>query len=74
MKALTEFKIGDKLIVKSIEDNELGHRLMELGLLPGEIISIQLLAPFGDPISLSIGDYQLSIRKSDAKNIFVEKI
>ena len=66
MRRLSELKIGDTAEIVSITDSELGIRLMEMGLLPGEKIKVELIAPMGDPIAISISNYQLSIRKAAA--------
>lgn len=69
---LSELKIGESAEVISVNDSELGLRLMEMGIMPGETITVDLIAPLGDPIAISISDYQLSIRKSDAECISVK--
>ncbi len=43
-----------------------------MGCLPGEKITIELIAPLGDPIAINIGGYLLSLRKQDAQNINVK--
>jgi len=58
----------------SFEDNDLFIKLMEMGCLPGENIRIEQVAPLGDPISISVAGYSLSLRLSEANNIFVEDI
>ncbi len=47
---------------------------MEMGCLPGEKITIEQVAPLGDPISVSISGYSLSLRLSEANQINVELI
>jgi len=60
--------------IVSFEDNDLFIKLMEMGCLPGENIRIEQVAPLGDPISISVAGYSLSLRLSEANNIFVEDI
>lgn len=48
------------------------RRLMDMGVLPGEIITIEKVAPLGDPIEISVKNYFLSIRKKEAMEIDVE--
>lgn len=48
------------------------RRLMDMGVLPGEIITIEKIAPLGDPIEISVKNYFLSIRKKEAMEIDVE--
>jgi ferrous iron transport protein A len=49
-------------------------KLLEMGCIPDEEISVELTAPFGDPIAIQVAGYQLSIRKQEAENIMVEPI
>jgi ferrous iron transport protein A len=73
MLKLSELKLGEQARVIQINDEALIFRLMELGLLPGEVVKLQYIAPLGDPIAITVANYQLSLRKSDAENILVEK-
>jgi ferrous iron transport protein A len=48
------------------------RRLMDMGLLPGEEVKVEKVAPLGDPIDVRIRSYHLSLRKSEAAGIAVE--
>ncbi len=72
-KSLRDLRPGDKCRVLKIKGNgELRHRLMEMGLVKGTVISVKRLAPLGDPIEVELKGYSLSLRGSDAANILVE--
>jgi ferrous iron transport protein A len=72
---LTELKIGQKSkIIKIGSLGPLKRRLMDMGILVGEQIKIDKIAPLGDPIEVTIKNYKLSLRKSEAANIDVEVI
>ena len=43
-----------------------------MGCLPGEIVTLELIAPLGDPIAINIGGYLLSLRKQEAQYINVQ--
>lgn len=73
MKRLSEIKPGVKVVIREVENDELLLKLMEMGFIPGETITIELVAPLGDPISVSVAGYNLSLRLSEAKNILVEQ-
>jgi ferrous iron transport protein A len=45
---------------------------MEMGCLPGEKIMIEQVAPLGDPISVTVAGYSLSLRLNEAEHIIVE--
>ena len=47
---------------------------MEMGCVPGENILVDQIAPFGDPISIKVAGYLLSLRLNEAEDIEVELI
>jgi Fe2+ transport system protein FeoA len=74
MKRLSEIKQGRLVKIISFDNNDLLLKLMEMGCLPGENIKIDQVAPLGDPISIAVAGYSLSLRLSEADAIFVEEI
>jgi ferrous iron transport protein A len=73
MKRLSDLKSGTKATIHSFEDNELFLKLMEMGCVPGEEIRVDQIAPLGDPISISVSGYHLSLRVNEAQTILVEE-
>lgn len=73
MKRLSEVNIGKRVVIKSFEKDDLFIKLMEMGCVPGEVIKIDQVAPLGDPISISVAGYSLSLRLNEADHIFVEE-
>jgi ferrous iron transport protein A len=71
---LSELKHGQEGIIKEFRSNELFLKLMEMGCVPGEKIILEQVAPLGDPISVSVAGYHLSLRLNEAEHIFVEII
>lgn len=69
---LSQLKVGKKGIIKEFTDLEMSVKLMEMGCLPGEEISIQRVAPLGDPIAINVSGYQLSLRKREASTIILQ--
>jgi ferrous iron transport protein A len=53
-------------------EGELGHRIRELGLIPGVRLSIVGRAPLRDPVAIRVRDYTLTLRNSEADCIYVE--
>lgn len=74
MKNLSQIRQGQTVRIHSFEDDEIVLKLMEMGCLPGEIIAVEKIAPFGDPISVTIAGYHLSLRLDEASKILVEDI
>jgi ferrous iron transport protein A len=48
------------------------RRLMDMGVIPGEAVRVEKVAPLGDPIEVTIKSYSLSLRKKEAEGIAVE--
>ena len=69
---LSELKPGQEGIIKEFKSNELFLKLMEMGCVPGEKILLEQIAPLGDPISVSVAGYHLSLRLNEAEHIFVD--
>ena len=69
---LTQLPFKQRAIIKSFGETELYVKLLEMGCIPEEEISVELTAPFGDPIAINVAGYQLSLRKAEADNIMVE--
>ena len=73
-KKLSEIKIGKKVIIRAYENDDIFLKLMEMGCVPGESIVVENIAPFKDPISVSVAGYTLSLRLNEAEHILVEEI
>lgn len=72
---LDQAAIGEKVkITKVGGEGELRCRLLDMGLIPKTIVSVQKVAPMGDPIEIHLRGYELTIRKEDAGKIEVSKI
>ncbi|MEO5500667.1 MAG: FeoA family protein [Ginsengibacter sp.] len=71
---LSEIKAGTKVKIKSFESDELIVKLMEMGFLPEEDVTVWKKAPFGDPIYILVAGYSLSLRLDEANQIIVEEI
>lgn len=74
MKRLSELKLGESGIIQSFGDDDLSIKLMEMGCMAGEKITIEQVAMLGDPISVFVSGYNLSLRLTEAEQIFVEVI
>ena len=74
MIKLSELKPGQKAIIRSFTNAETYLKLMEMGCVPGEDILLEQVAPFGDPISVKVSGYSLSLRLNEANDIEVEVI
>lgn len=48
------------------------RRLMDMGVIPGELVRVEKIAPMGDPIEVKVKGYKLSLRKGEARGIEIE--
>ena len=72
---LDNLRIGESCRVVEIRNNgSIRRRLLDLGLVPGTIVTAVLISPFKDPIAYKIRNATIAIRKSDSKNIIVEEL
>lgn len=51
----------------------LRRRLMDMGILVGEEVRVEKIAPLGDPIEITVKSYNLSLRKKEAEGILLEE-
>ena len=72
MKRLSELRTGARARIHSFEKNDVFLKLMEMGCLPEEEITVWKKAPFGDPIYIMVSGYSLSLRLDEAEKINVE--
>ncbi len=74
---LSQIKVGEraKVINVALEgDGEVGVRLLEMGLTPGVEIRLVGVAPLGDPLEFEVRGYRLSLRKSEAARVEIQRI
>lgn len=73
MKTLRDVKVGQSArVVKLHGEGAVKRRIMDMGITKGVEIYVRKVAPLGDPLELTLRDYELSIRKADAEQIEVE--
>lgn len=72
---LNQLKPGQSAIIDEVKgEGALRQHLLDMGMIPGEKVTLIKLAPMGDPIEVMIHDYELTLRLADAANIIVEKV
>lgn len=73
MKTLREANVGDTVkVVKLHGEGAIKRRIMDMGITRGVQIYIRKVAPLGDPIEVTVRNYELSLRKADAEMIEIE--
>ena len=70
MKSLKDVKVGETAtVVKLHGEGATKRRIMDMGITKGVQIYVRKVAPLGDPIEVTVRDYELSLRKADAEMI-----
>ena len=73
MKTLKDLKVGETAVVKRLHgEGPVKRRIMDMGLTKGVAVHLRKVAPLGDPMELTVRNYELSIRKADAEMVEVE--
>ena len=67
---LRELEIGKSAVIRSVGgDGALRQHFLDMGVIPGEEVTVVKYAPMGDPMELTIHGYQLTLRLADAAEI-----
>jgi len=73
MKTLRDVKVGQTVkVIKLHGEGAIKRRIMDMGVTTGTALFVRKVAPLGDPIEITVRDYELSVRKGDAEMIEVE--
>ena len=72
MNTLKQAKVGERVRVKLHGEGAVKRRIMDMGITKGAELYVRKVAPLGDPIEITVRDYELSLRKADAEMIEVE--
>ena len=73
MKTLREAKIGETVKVVKLHGEGAGkRRVMDMGITKGVEVYVRKVAPLGDPVEVTVRNYELSLRKADAEMVEVE--
>lgn len=69
---LDQLPVGESaLVVKVGGEGALRFRLLDMGILPRTEVRTVKIAPLGDPMEIRLRDYELTLRKEDARKIEV---
>ena len=69
---LNELKTGTSGIITAVGgDGALRCRLLDMGLIPRTRVTLQKVAPMGDPIEIRVRGYELTLRVEEAQKIEV---
>ncbi|MBQ5935027.1 MAG: ferrous iron transport protein B [Bacteroidales bacterium] len=70
---LDHLQVGESARVTAVGgQGALRQHILDMGVIPGSVVTLTKLAPLGDPMELKVHGYALSLRKADAARIEVE--
>jgi Fe2+ transport system protein FeoA len=71
---LADLPVGGKGTVRRVEGNPaVVQRLQEMGLVPGTLVEVVRFAPLGDPVEIRLRGFLLSLRRSDARGVAIDR-
>lgn len=71
---IAELKIGQSGTISAVGgEGALRLRFLDMGLIPGTKVTLQKVAPMGDPIQIHLRGYELTIRLEDAGKITLQE-
>ncbi|MBP5568618.1 MAG: ferrous iron transport protein A [Treponema sp.] len=74
MKTLRDVKVGETVTVVRLHgEGAVKRRIMDMGITKNTTVFVRKVAPLGDPIEVTVRNYELSLRKADAQMIEVEE-
>ena len=70
---LKELEIGKSAVITAVGgEGALRQRILDMGVTKGTEIQVRKMAPFGDPLEVTVRGFQLSLRKAEAACIEVK--
>ncbi|MGM9651794.1 MAG: ferrous iron transport protein A [Faecousia sp.] len=67
---LDQLPVGATARISSVGgEGALRLRLLDMGLIPHTAVTVQKVAPMGDPIQIQVRGYELTLRLEDAQKI-----
>ena len=72
---LDKLQPGERAKVIKVEgEGRVRVRIFDMGITPGVEVMLRKVAPLGDPIEITVRNYELSLRKEEAASVTVEKL
>jgi len=73
---VSELRPGDEVRIAGFNHGAADYRqrLLSMGLTPGATFAVTRVAPLGDPIEIKVRGFAMSLRKTEAEMLIVEKI
>jgi ferrous iron transport protein A len=72
MRNVADLRKGERAVIHSFADLPLSLKLLEMGCLPGTQLTLQFVAPLGDPLGILVEGQSLSLRRAEAATILID--
>ena len=70
---LDELKVGESAVISAVGgEGALRCRLLDMGLTPRTSVTMQKIAPMGDPLEIQVRGYELTLRAEDIDEVLAE--
>lgn len=74
MMTIDDLRVGQSGVIDRVGgEGPLRLRFLDMGLIPGTQVTLQKIAPMGDPIQIQVRGYELTIRREDARQITLKE-
>nr|WP_320013028.1 FeoA family protein [uncultured Desulfobulbus sp.] len=75
-QTLADIKVGEQAMIIGFQQSSQPYRqrLLAMGLTKGTKLRVSRVAPLGDPVEIEVREYNLSLRKEEAKALVVGRI
>ncbi|MGD9327439.1 MAG: FeoA family protein [Cyclobacteriaceae bacterium] len=71
-KTVADLRVGESGVINGFHNSSLTLKLLEMGFLPGSKVKLNFKAPLGDPLSIRVSGYNVSIRLDEAAMIILQ--
>ena len=73
VKALSQMRPKESGMITKVGGSGAVHRrILDMGVVPSTAVTVERVAPLGDPIEIKVKGYHLSLRKEEAAHVYVE--
>ncbi len=73
VKVLSQMTPKETGVIKKVGGSGPIHRrILDMGVVPSTTVTVERVAPLGDPIEIKVKGYHLSLRKEEAAHVYVE--
>jgi len=69
---LADIKPGYTAVISGFDEDRIPLKMLEMGLLPGNIVLVKRYSPFGDPMHIRVAGFDMALRKDEAEFVLVD--